>query len=120
MLYFEGCPNHEPTVALVREVVAGLDLSAEVEEIEVNTQTDAERLRFLGSPTVQVNGVDMEPRARERTNYALSCRALVQFANRRRARVYLEALLRRPVLPPRSVAYGIEGDRGPRGRIGLS
>lgn len=72
VLYFEGCPNHEPTVALVREVVAGLDLSAEVEEIEVNTQTDAERLRFLGSPTVQVNGVDMEPSARERTNYALS------------------------------------------------
>ncbi len=74
VLYFEGCPNHEPTVSLVREVVAGLDLSAQVEEIEVTTQTDAERLRFLGSPTVQVNGVDMEPSARERTNYALSCR----------------------------------------------
>ena len=74
VLYFEGCPNHEPTVALVREVVAGLDLSAQVQEIEVTTQTDAERLRFLGSPTVQVNGVDMEPSARERTNYALSCR----------------------------------------------
>ena len=74
VLYFEGCPNHEPTVSLVREVVAGLDLSAQVEEIEVTTQTDAERLRFLGSPTVQVNGVDMEPSARERTHYALSCR----------------------------------------------
>ena len=45
---------------------------------------------------------------------------LVQFANRRRARVYSEALLRQPVLPPRSVAFGIERDRGPRCRTGLS
>lgn len=74
VLYFAGCPNHPPTVALVREVLTGLGLSAEVEEIEVNTQADAERLRFLGSPTVQVNGVDIEPSARERTHYALSCR----------------------------------------------
>lgn len=74
VLYFEGCPNHQPTVALVREVVTGLRLSAEVEEIEVNTQTEAERLRFLGSPTVQVNGIDIEPSAWERTTYALSCR----------------------------------------------
>ena len=74
VLYFEGCPNHEPTVSLVREVVDTLDLSAHVEEIQVTTQTDAERLRFLGSPTVQVNGVDIEPGAREQTHYALSCR----------------------------------------------
>ena len=74
VLYFEGCPNHEPTVSLVREVVANWELNAQVEEIEVNTQADAERLRFLGSPTVQVNGVDIEPSAREQTNYALSCR----------------------------------------------
>ena len=74
VLYFEGCPNHEPTVSLVREVVADLDISAHVEEIEVNTQADAERLRFLGSPTVQVNGIDIEPSAREQTHYALSCR----------------------------------------------
>ncbi|MGE0827677.1 MAG: thioredoxin family protein [Candidatus Binatia bacterium] len=74
VLYFEGCPNHAPTVALVREVVADLDLNAHVEEVQVTTQTEAERLRFLGSPTVQVNGVDIEPSAREQTNYALSCR----------------------------------------------
>ena len=74
VLYFAGCPNHQPTVALVREVVTGLGLSVEVEEIAVNTQTDAQRLRFLGSPTVQVNGIDIEPNAREHTHYALTCR----------------------------------------------
>ena len=74
VLYFEGCPNHEPTVALVREVVTDLALNAHVEEVQVTTQTDAEQLRFLGSPTVQVNGVDIEPSAQEQTNYALSCR----------------------------------------------
>ena len=34
----------------------------------------AERLRFLGSPTVRVSGHDVEPGADERTDYALSCR----------------------------------------------
>ncbi len=74
VLYFEGCPNHEPTVSLVREVIADLDCNAHVEEVEVTTQADAERLRFLGSPTVQVDGVDIEPSAQGRTDYALSCR----------------------------------------------
>ena len=74
VLYFDGCPTHQPTVALVREVVAALGVNAEIEEIEVNRQIDADRLCFLGSPTVQVNGVDIEPSARERTNYALNCR----------------------------------------------
>jgi len=35
---------------------------------------DVERLRFLGSPTVLVDGVDIEPEARHRTDYSYSCR----------------------------------------------
>ena len=38
-----------------REVTAELGLKAEVTEVEVNSQADAERLRFLGSPTIQVD-----------------------------------------------------------------
>ena len=74
VLYFEGCPNHEPAVELAREAVRELALSDEIREIQVTTVDDAERLRFLGSPSLRVGGNDIEPGADERTDYALGCR----------------------------------------------
>ena len=61
VLFFDGCPNHEPTVQLVRDVVAALGVAAELREVTVESAEDAEALRFLGSPSVRVNGRDIEP-----------------------------------------------------------
>jgi copper chaperone CopZ len=74
VLYFEGCPNHEPAIALARQLIADLGLDASVEEVEVQGAEDAERMRFLGSPTVIVDGVDIEPCARNRTDFGFCCR----------------------------------------------
>lgn len=74
VLYFSGCPNHEPTVELAREVLGNLGMTAEIREVPVETAEAAETLRFLGSPSVRVNGRDIEPSARELTQFALSCR----------------------------------------------
>lgn len=74
VLFFEGCPGHRPAVESVRRVAAELGLPVRVEEVEVRDPADAERLRFLGSPTVQVNGFDVEPAARGRTEFAFGCR----------------------------------------------
>jgi hypothetical protein len=74
ILYFEECPNHLPTVALVKEVVAKLGKEVRIEEVEVTSPEDAASKRFLGSPTVFVNGIDIDPRARQRTDYGFSCR----------------------------------------------
>lgn len=73
-LYFEGCPNHQPAVDRLRRVLAELGMDVGVEEVKVATQADAQRLGFLGSPTIQVDGVDIEPDSRNRTDYGLSCR----------------------------------------------
>lgn len=74
VLYFEGCPNHKPAVDLVRSVADELGLKVETNEVEVRDQSEAERLRFLGSPSIQVEGVDVEPAVRDRTDFAFSCR----------------------------------------------
>ena len=74
VLYFDGCPNSEAAMNLVRQVVASHDVRATIESIEVLSHADAERLRFLGSPSVQVNGVDVDPAARERTDFGMACR----------------------------------------------
>lgn len=74
ILYFDGCPNHQPTAELVREVVRTLGVEATIREVEVRNTEDAARLKFLGSPTVQVNGEDVDPGARSRGDYSFSCR----------------------------------------------
>jgi hypothetical protein len=74
VLYFEGCPNHAPTVTLIKHVAAKLGMDVQIEEIEVTSAEDAIAKRVLGSPTVLVNGVDIDPRARQHTDYGLSCR----------------------------------------------
>lgn len=74
VLYFDGCPNHLETVERVRSVVSEFGTNTGVVEIEVKTAEDAERLRFLGSPSVRVDGLDIEPDARASRAYALACR----------------------------------------------
>jgi copper chaperone CopZ len=54
--------------------MADLGVNASIEEVEVRDADDAEGLRFLGSPTVVVNGVDIEPDARYRTDFGFCCR----------------------------------------------
>lgn len=74
VFFFGGCPNHEPTVKLVQEIVRELGVDADVREVEVASTEEVERLRFLGSPTVHVEGVDIEPARRDDASYAMSCR----------------------------------------------
>ena len=74
VLYFEGCPNHEPAVERVREVLRAEGIVDEVKEVEVRDAQTAERLRFLGSPTIRVNGVDVEPSASSSESFGLVCR----------------------------------------------
>jgi hypothetical protein len=74
VLYFDGCPHHEQTLATVRRIASELAVDADIERVRVADAEDAERLRFLGSPTVRVGGRDVEPKADARGQYALACR----------------------------------------------
>ncbi len=74
ILYFDGCPNHEPTLELAREVVAELGLAAEIRQVRIETPEEASEKCFLGSPSVRVNGKDIEPEARGSEDFALGCR----------------------------------------------
>jgi len=72
LLYFEGCPSHEQLLPAVEQLAA--QTGAVVQLRRVETPEAAERERFLGSPTVRVNGVDVDPTAPERTDFGLKCR----------------------------------------------
>jgi hypothetical protein len=69
LLYFDGCPSWQNALANLREALGG---SVQVSLLAVETEADAERLQFHGSPTLRVNGQDLFPVAG--TDYALGCR----------------------------------------------
>ncbi|MGD9734118.1 MAG: hypothetical protein AB7V58_00695 [Solirubrobacterales bacterium] len=58
--------------AVARAAAEGIE--AEVELRRVETAKEAERERFLGSPTVRVDGADVEPGAAAREDFGLECR----------------------------------------------
>src|SRR5215813_9272430 len=72
VLYVAHCPTHPAAVAIVRDVIASQNVSAEVLEILVPNEAMANELHFRGSPTVRVNGRDVveEPEG----TAALCCR----------------------------------------------
>jgi len=74
VLYFENCPNHLPTVKRIDAVLREEGCTADVREVLVPDVQTAQRVNFLGSPTVRVNGIDIETAALDRNDFGLMCR----------------------------------------------
>lgn len=77
VLYFEGCPNHVPAIEVLRETLNSLGYEEEIHEVEVHTQAEAEAIRFVGSPSIRIDGSDVEPWANSANTFGLSCRTYV-------------------------------------------
>ena len=92
VLYFDGCPNHKPAVERLQEVLREEAMSAELLEVNVRESAIAQELRFLGSPSVRINGLDVEPEARDARAYGMMCRTY-------------SANGRREGLPPREMLF---------------
>src|SRR4051794_39212455 len=74
LLWWEGCPSSEEAHALVRRLMAEAGLDPEsLRSIEVATEDNAERESFVGSPTIRVDGRDIQPPA-ETEPVGLTCR----------------------------------------------
>lgn len=70
---FQGCANRKAALALVREVADELGVEPELRLVQVEPE-DVEAARFIGSPSIRVNGRDVEPGADSRTDYVYACR----------------------------------------------
>jgi hypothetical protein len=62
LLWWEGCPSTDEALAMLREemTAVGLDPGA-IDVREVSSDTDAQREKFVGSPTIRVDGRDLQP-----------------------------------------------------------
>ena len=74
VLYFRGCPNHVSSVEQVKLALQSANLDEPIEEIEVLDPAMAQQLAFLGSPSIRVDGLDIEPDARSANVFGYGCR----------------------------------------------
>ena len=61
LLWWEGCPSYPEALAQLRAILAEEGAGAEVELREVESDAQAERERFPGSPTIRIDGEDVIP-----------------------------------------------------------
>lgn len=86
-LYFPGCPSHEEALARLQAALRRLGVGDEIRVVCVDTEAQARGHAFTGSPTIRINGKDIDPSGAKQPA-GLGCR------------VYFKADGRATPLPP--------------------
>ncbi len=61
LLYWDGCPSHPQALAELRAAMGELGLDPDAVHVrEIATDDDADAERFTGSPTIRVDGTDVQ------------------------------------------------------------
>lgn len=74
LLWFSDCPNHHAARALLRELMVRHCVTGVIVDIDATDPVVAESHRFPGSPTIRVNGVDVDPSFVDPGDYTPRCR----------------------------------------------
>ena len=74
VFYFDGCPSFPKAMDQVKSVLKEEHVEIAIETVAVETHEDALTHQFLGSPTIRVNGLDVEVQSRGREDFGLKCR----------------------------------------------
>ncbi len=72
-LFYADCPSHETALARLREALRLEAAPAALAVREVRTDEEAQEAQFPGSPTIRINGEDLQPRGAVGP-YSLTCR----------------------------------------------
>jgi hypothetical protein len=72
VLYVPGCSNHQAAIDRLRNALRSAAINAPIQEIAVTDDAMARQLKFPGSPTIRVDGRDVESNAQD--SYGLACR----------------------------------------------
>lgn len=72
LLYFDGCPSWQQGLENLKLALAQEGIEATIRLVQIKDNVEAAQWRFLGSPSFQVDGLDLW--SEDRSTYALSCR----------------------------------------------
>jgi hypothetical protein len=73
LLFWDGCPSHPEALDQLRRILDEEHVAASIDLLEVTSDEQAQRERFIGSPTIRIDGEDVTPPS-ESEQFTLSCR----------------------------------------------
>jgi hypothetical protein len=74
VLYVEACPSHARAVEALENVLAEEGITAGIHQVLVGDETRARELTFSGSPTIRIDGRDVECEPAEAAMFGVCCR----------------------------------------------
>ena len=78
LYYFADCPSWQLAREHLEHALQLEQLSVQVEAILVADSADVQLKRFIGSPTIRIDGVDIEGSGAETQGYAYGCRVYAE------------------------------------------
>jgi hypothetical protein len=74
LLWFSDCANHPAARRMLEEVIAEVAPGTSMHEVDATDPATAVRIRFPGSPTIRVDGRDIDPTFTDPGDYTPRCR----------------------------------------------
>jgi hypothetical protein len=74
MLHTDGCPPAAEYLPRLRRLLVDAGFDAPIRTQLLVNDDQAQQERFLGSPTIRINGRDVDPASADRHDYGLTCR----------------------------------------------
>ena len=68
----ERCGATQPTIDLVKNTAKELGLAIDFKYVAITNPEQAKAHRHLGGPTIQINGLDIEPAARNADQFGIA------------------------------------------------
>ncbi len=72
IIHLEKCNATVATKQVLNKIAEEMGITVDIEDILIQTMDDAQKYRHIGSPTVQINGLDIDQTAREVTQFGLT------------------------------------------------
>lgn len=70
-LFAPNCGSREATLQMIDSVSLNQSVKIDLKETTINTTPEADSAKFLGSPSIRIDGKDIEPESRENTDYGV-------------------------------------------------
>ncbi len=74
VLYVADCPSHAPALAMLAAVLAEECIAPDIHQVLVRDEAMAREWTFRGSPTIRIDGRDVEGEPAEAPSFAVCCR----------------------------------------------
>ena len=68
-LFAPDCGSRDATLLMINELSRNQTVKVDIKELTINATSEAHSAKFLGSPSIRINGKDIEPESIEKSDY---------------------------------------------------